>query len=98
MSPWPWREQAGCAGGLTSLLHEAEEVVQELLPPGVTVQLVQLHNKRRKTLRTPPAPAPPLPGYPQPARSSIPGAGAHRSARRGANGLGGVPRVLLPGS
>lgn len=44
----------GVRGGLTSLLHEAEEVVQELLPPGVTVQLVQLRNERRQTLRKTP--------------------------------------------
>lgn len=52
---WGWAGR-----GLTSLLHEAEEVVQELLPPGVTVQLIQLCNKRR-TLHTPHQAAPCLP-------------------------------------
>ena len=32
---------------LTSLLHEAEEVVEELLPLGVVVDLVELKEKRR---------------------------------------------------
>ena len=32
---------------LTSLLHEAEEVVEELLPLGVVVDLVELKGKRR---------------------------------------------------
>lgn len=53
-------EGEGGGGGLTSLLHEAEEVVQELLPPGVTIQLIQLCNKRR-ILLTPQQAAPCLP-------------------------------------
>lgn len=32
--------------GLTSFLHEGEEVVQEVLPLGVAVQLVKLKEKR----------------------------------------------------
>lgn len=44
---------------LTSLLHEAEEVIQELLPPGVTIQLIQLH-KKREMLRNPLNPCVPL--------------------------------------
>lgn len=53
-----------CSWGLTSLLHEAEEVVQELLPPGVTIQLVQLHKEKREMLRNPLNPCVPLPEIP----------------------------------
>lgn len=53
-----------CSWGLTSLLHEAEEVVQELLPPGVTIQLVQLHKKKREMLRNPLNPCVPPPETP----------------------------------
>lgn len=59
----------GRGGGLTSFLHEAEEVVQELLPPGVAIQLVQLHNERRKRLTALPAAPTPLPAPREPPSS-----------------------------
>ena len=36
------------ADGRTSLLHEAEQVVQELFPLGVSVQLVQLQGREER--------------------------------------------------